>query len=319
MVITGISGLSMGDGAGGTIALSVETAIKRYLSTSSISFLTATAKNMTEIKSGSASFYLPQILAAHNYDAGSKASETTETGLITIPINIRRSFMWDYETFDSSRLNDSEHIIATVSASMAEGMLQDLNSEFIRRTIAAIPEAQKLPLKKLWDETTTFDTAAMEAARGDINAIQLQIVKFQKMYNKRMMGSDKSQYMVILDGIADFNIRNGFWNVFGGIDYSLADNLSYTKLGNFDYMIDNMFNNKIAAGQSFSKDTALDTTDIVGLILHNEAIAMPINIQQVGTVIDNYNLNIRTICKYQFGYGMIWPTLVTLLTKYVAP
>lgn len=107
--------------------------------------------------------------------------------------------------------------------------------------------------------------------------------------------------------------------MFGGIDYALADNIAGTRLGNFTYLIDEMLNNTIAAGASFSLDKNFDSSNVLGFILHNEAVAMPFNLQEMGVIKNPENLNIRTIIKYQFGIGLLRPTLIRRLVKVLTP
>ena len=70
-----------------------------------------------------------------------------------------------------------------------------------------------------------------------------------------------------------------------------------------------MLNNNIAAKSSFS-DKELKTIGLVGLIIHREAVGMPINIQQTIQTINPENGNLRFITKYQFGIGILRPKLI---------
>ena len=76
-----------------------------------------------------------------------------------------------------------------------------------------------------------------------------------------------------------------------------------------------MLQNNIQLGTSFSKDTALDTTNFVGFIAHKEAIAFPINLMTTTQTINPDNGNPRFITKYQFGMGILRPDLIVALRK----
>ncbi|WP_300351198.1 hypothetical protein [Clostridium sp.] len=97
--------------------------------------------------------------------------------------------------------------------------------------------------------------------------------------------------------------------------YAIGSDLEGVNLGNFKYAIDPMLKNSIPAGTSFSKDKALDTTKFVGVVVHNEAIAMPMNLMQTTQVIEQNTANPRFITKYQFGIGTLRPELIIGLVE----
>ena len=90
------------------------------------------------------------------------------------------------------------------------------------------------------------------------------------------------------------------------------------QLGSIKYMIDDMINNYIPAGTSFS-DKEFDTRKFVGFMFHNEAIAMPIDIQSITSLINPDNANVRYLAKYQFGFGILRPELIRALVTELVP
>ncbi|MGL5204851.1 MAG: hypothetical protein ACRC63_01215 [Metamycoplasmataceae bacterium] len=314
-VLTGISGMQIGDGTGGNIALSINTRVLRILSDSSFSYLTATMKNPNEVKSGSVSYYTPEIIQTENYGAGTTASGKVNAGLTTITIDTRRTAKYDIETFDLTRLENANQIIGMVSMGLAMAILNDLNAHFLAFVTDALKgnlKSQNLAVPDLLDDTGTLTP---EKSRTVMNKIQMKVAQFSKLFNKKIMGIKKAEILVILDAIGDINMRNAFWGVLGGKEVVLAEDLVGVQLGNFKYFIDNMINNSIPLGTSFSKDKALDTTNFAGVLLHNEAVAMPLNYNGITMVIDPVTANPRYIAKYQFGIGLVRPDLICGLVK----
>ncbi|MEG1312726.1 MAG: hypothetical protein RSD40_00255 [Bacilli bacterium] len=68
-VITGISGIQIGDGAGGNIALTITTRVLKILSSMNLSYLSATIKNPNDVKNGSVTFYRPELIQVSDYGA----------------------------------------------------------------------------------------------------------------------------------------------------------------------------------------------------------------------------------------------------------
>lgn len=101
------------------------------------------------------------------------------------------------------------------------------------------------------------------------------------------------------------------------MEKAIAPDLEGTQIGNFRYFIDKMLNNNIPAGTSFSKDVALDTSNFIGFVAHNEAIAMPMNYMSTQMVTDPNTGNPKFITKYQFGIGLIRPDLIFGIVKTV--
>ena len=316
-VLQGISGIQLGDGAGGKVALSIDTRVLRILHTSSFSYLSATVQNPREVESGTVTYYRPEIIQAQDYGTGTTPADIPQVGVVSINIDTRRTAKYEIETFDLTRLNDSGAIVGMVSTGLALAILNDLNSNFLvfivdKLTTDTEMKKQNVLLADLADETGTLTP---EKSRTMINVLQMKIAKLSKMYNKRTLGIEKAELLTITDSIGDINIRNAFWGITGGKEMVLAKDLVAVQIGNFKYTIDNMLNNSIPAGSSFSKDKALTTTNFAGLILHNEAVGMPINYQGISQVIDPISANPRWIAKYQFGVGFVRPELVYGLVK----
>ena len=313
-VLQGISGLAMGDGNAGKIALSINTQVLEILSNDKLSYLTATITNPAQVKNGTVSYYVPEIIGSGEYGTAGEGTNFVEpaAGLVSINIDKRRQNKYEVETFDISRLNESGYILGVVAAGIARAIQADLNAEYLTFVASQFKtggnlQTQVLELAKVGKGDPTLTP---EESRVDYNRVQLQIAKFQKMFDKRMLGVGVNEIYGVLSVEADIDIRNAFWNQPNTLgNFVIKETLEGVKLGNLNYFVDVMLNNTIGAGTSFS-DKQLQTAGLVGLIMHREAVGMPINIQQTMQTINPENGNIRFITKYQFGIGILRPKLI---------
>ena len=313
-VLQGISGLAMGDGDAGKIALSINTQVLEILSNDKLSYLTATITNPAQVKNGTVSYYVPEIIGSGEYGTAGEGTNFVEpaAGLVSINIDKRRQNKYEVETFDISRLNESGYILGVVAAGIARAIQADLNAEYLTFIVSQFKtggnlQTQVLELAKVGKGDPTLTP---EESRVDYNRVQLQIAKFQKMFDKRMLGVGVNEIYGVLSVEADIDIRNAFWNQPNTLgNFVIKETLEGVKLGNLNYFVDVMLNNHITANSSFS-DKELQTTGLVGLIIHREAVGMPINIQQTMQTINPENGNLRFITKYQFGIGILRPKLI---------
>ena len=316
-VLQGISGLAMGDGTGNKIALSINTQVLEILSNDKLSYLTATITNPAQVKNGTVSYYVPEIIGSGEYGTAGEGTAFTEpaAGLVSINIDKRRQNKYEVETYDISRLNESGYILGVVAAGIARAIQADLNAEYLTFIVSQFKNgtgtlAQAGQILELDNVGKGNPALTPEQSRVDYNRIQLQIAKFQKMFDKRMLGVGVNEIYGVLSVEADIDLRNAFWNQPNTLgNFVIKETLEGVKLGNLNYFVDVMLNNRITANSSFS-DKELQTTGLVGLIIHREAVGMPINIQQTMQTINPENGNLRFITKYQFGIGILRPKLI---------
>lgn len=317
-VLKGISGMDIGDGSGGNIALALQTRVLRILFDSDFTYRTATLANPTQANAGSVSYQIPEILQAENYGDGSTKFQKLNSGLVEVPINIRRTVKYTYETFDYSRLGEMSYVISVIANSVAMSIQNDLNMHFWNNIATQFTKtsgtlkSQTVVLPKLVDKAATIDDI-----RTAIKELQWKTTEISKTFSKLAMGVNKSELMIYLDPFADINIRQAYWNQPNSLGERVVagDLTGYQIGGGIYYYLDKMLGAKIDADTSFSKDVAMDLTDYVGFIIHNEAVAMPFNFNSMTQVVDPNNANPRFIAKYQFGFGIIRPWLVYAITK----
>lgn len=320
-VLTGISGMQIGDastGGSGNIALDIQTRVLRILFDGGFAYQTATIANPAQINAGSVSYQIPEILYAEDYGTGTTQFQKLNSGLVEVPINIRRVVKYTYEQFDQSRLGDMAYVITVIADSVAMTIQNDLNLHFWKNIADQFKDTtgplrtQYINLANLTNKACTIDQA-----REAIKELQWKVTEISKTFSKLAMGVPKSELMVYLDPFADINIRFAYWNQPNKLgERVVAKDLVGTQIGNgIYYYTDKLLGTNIAANKSFSKDTTVDLTKFVGFIIHNEAIAMPFNFNSMTQVVDQDNANPRFIAKYQFGFGIIRPWLVYAITN----
>lgn len=320
-VLTGISGMQIGDastGGSGNIALDIQTRVLRILFDGGFAYQTATIANPAQINAGSVSYQIPEILYAEDYGTGTTQFQKLNSGLVEVPINIRRVVKYTYEQFDQSRLGDMAYVITVIADSVAMTIQNDLNLHFWKNIADQFKDTtgplrtQYINLANLTNKACTIDQA-----REAIKELQWKVTEISKTFSKLAMGVPKSELMVYLDPFADINIRFAYWNQPNKLgERVIAPDLVGTQIGNgIYYYTDKLLGTNIAANKSFSKDTTVDLTKFVGFIIHNEAIAMPFNFNSMTQVVDQDNANPRFIAKYQFGFGIIRPWLVYAITN----
>lgn len=320
-VLKGISGMQIGDastGATGNIALDIQTRVLRILFDGGFAYQTATIANPAQINAGSVSYQIPEILYAEDYGTGTTAFQKLNSGLVEVPINIRRVVKYTYEQFDQSRLGDMAYVITVIADSVAMTIQNDLNLHFWKNIADQFKDTtgplrtQYINLANLTNKACTIDQA-----RDAIKELQWKVTEISKTFSKLAMGVPKSELMVYLDPFADINIRFAYWNQPNKLgERVVAKDLVGTQIGNgIYYYTDKLLGTNITANSSFSKDTVADLTKFVGFIIHNEAVAMPFNFNSMTQVVDQDNANPRFIAKYQFGFGIIRPWLVYAITN----
>lgn len=318
MKLDGISGMQIGDGAGGKVALAIQTGILRILKgDGSFAYKTATIMNKDQVKSGSVSYQIPELVQAEDYGTGTSPFQTLNSGLVTIPINTRRTIKYTYEIFDASRLGSMEYLIGMIAQTVSMTILYDLNANFF----SFLTDKFNLTTGELRTQNITLPVLTQEGVtseevRTGLYKLQRLAVQISKKFDKKQYGVSKAELMVFLDPLADVNIRQAYWNQPNALgERTVKKDLVGTQLGGgLYYYLDSLLGNKIDKGTAFSKDKDLDTSKFAGFIIHNEAIAMPFNLMSVQQVIDQDNGNPRFIAKYQFGIGMLRPHLVYSIT-----
>lgn len=316
--LEGISGMQMGDGAAGNIALDLKKRVLRILFEGGFAYQTATLADPTQVNAGSVSYQVPEILQAEDYGDGTGEFQKLNSGIVSVPINIRRVVRYSYETFDYSRLGDMSYVVSVIANSVAMSIQNDLNSHFWLNIADKFTKSTgELKAQQVVIPNLVKKGATQDEIRAAIYELQWKLTEINKTWNKKAMGVRKSELMVYLDTFADVNIRQAYWNQPNSLGERVVakDLIGYQLGGGLYYYLDKMLGATINAGTSFSKDKTLDLSAYVGFIIHNEAVAMPFNLNQMIQVVNPVSGNPQWIAKYQFGFGLVRPWLVYAITK----
>lgn len=234
-------------------------------------------------------------------------------------------------------MSNSDFLIGQVAANLAWSIQGDMNQQFWLRVYNLFATGgelatsnQTMNLKFLGSGFTSIDdlynkdaSAAQlaELAQNapnsmwvDYRRIQNVFTQFYQTYTKEAIGISKNDITAIMCPQVDDDMMTLFRNqpnVVGG--YQLNSTAQGTRLGNLKYVVDPMLNTNITVGQSFNGDYNGNLQGILGIIFHRQALAFPMNLNEVGMVRDPNNYNVRWIAKYQFGFGVLRPNLIKLL------
>lgn len=332
-VVGGESGMgaSQGilDGSGsGNIALAISFRILKILYDGGFAYKTATVRDMRQVDTGSVSYQIPEILQAQDYGTGTSAFQQLNSGLVEIPVNLRRTVKYVYEQFDYARLGVWKGVVGVIAASVAATIQNDLNSAFWTFLTGQFDltngtlRAQNLTVTGLFPDISTVSNISTSTApqaedvRQFIWKLQALAVKINQTFTMTALGIKKSELLLFVAPIVDTVIRQAYYSQPNSLAERIVakDLVGYQLGGGIYYFIDKMLGNKIDAGTSFSADTSLDTSSFMGFFIHNEAVAMPFSYMGTTQVIDQDTANPRFISKYQYGLGILRPTLIYSIT-----
>lgn len=328
----GISGIAVGDGQGGYVALSIQERVQRILSSnrSIATFLSATAnKTATSAVAGRVYYRKPQVVQTNAYSVGQISNDMIQVGQEYVDINVQRTANYQYETFDSARIADWGSVESEVARSLALSIMLDHNAHFLSglKTYfdAHIFDEDITPYfliaPKLVDKTATVDE--IMAIVKDIAWLKGDI---EKTYSRYYEGVNSAEVYGIFDAYAEANINyaimRGLFSADAGV--SIAQNgaigtngseVKVQKVWGISFLIDNLVNLSVPAGQSWAKDYNYDMSNYIGFVIHNEFAAMPLSLNTVRMVYDTNNANPKWIAKYGFGFGIVRPGLGRAIIK----
>lgn len=315
-ILSGISGMQMGDGAGGKISLMIKEATLQFLQNSFFSYKTASFNHAT-ISAGTVTYKIPELLQTQKYNPAGIGRQVINAKDVTVEINMQRALAYETETFDVSRLGDWKKIVGMVASMIGTVIEADLNSHFwleIKKKFALNNgelRSQNLVLPQLQKKDVTSDEG-----RQAIRELIWLYTQISKKFTKSQLGVKKSQLLLIVCPEAEVTFREAFWNQPNELGARvISDSLQMKPLGgDVYYIVDNFLGQNIQKG-IFRNDVDTNLEEFLGFIIHNEAIAFPWNIQKARFFDDQQNLNEVFGVKYQFGFGFLRPHLVYSITK----
>lgn len=316
MAFESLQALVYGDGAGNKMSLAIKQATLNILMDEGFTYKTATPLSVNG-NYGKAIYKVPEILGTQMYDAKDQWKwQVPQASDIEIPMDKRKIIRVKLEDFDDSRLGNWNYVISIIINSIGYAILNDLNAMFYVFLANAFDPANG-PLTPaggvgaLVMPELVKDGVTEEEAKAMIYKLNREFQKINKTFNKNAMGVKKSDLLMLLDTMADPNIRQAFSNQPNTLSSRwVANNLEgYSLGGGVYYVLDKMIGTNITLNQSFNLDYTINTTAFAGFILHTQALAMPFNFQKAVTITDPEDGNPRLITKYQFGIGWLRPWL----------
>lgn len=322
--ITGILGMTVGDGAGDKIALSVNTRILQILSDTKLSYFAASVANPAEVKAGSVFYRTPDLVQTGDYEDGTTPADVMQAGGFSIDVNRRLTVKWEYETFDIERITDGDTLVAMISTGQAISIENSLNAEFLTGLVKEFETGgslensnQTVVLEALAKRYTRAELADLKSISDnafiDSVMIEYAITDISTIFDKKQAGVAKDDIISFVAPLVDNNIRVAFRNQPNELGrWQISKTLSGKFIGNWKYWVDNHLMKKFVENQSFSKKS-YDFSKYAGFLLHNEAVAFPMNYKNTVFVIDPVSANPRFITKVQFGFGILRPKLIYAL------
>lgn len=330
-VLTGISGIQVGDGAGGKVALELQKRVLRILSDANFTYLFASYNNPGQTNSGTISYYTPEILASYSYTStkGGKGTDpqVPQIGLTSVNVDIRRNVRYEVETFDMSRLGEiGNSALDQIAGALALQIQADMNAQFWMKlrnwfaqkgATANVPgttDPYQVELQYLGSNITYTDQTSNNVY-GELFKLNTLYAKIGQTFDKRHIGIDKADMFAIVSPMFDAVAPMAFRNQFEIGKWQISKTLAGKQIFNIRYIVENMLDTNVAIGKSFNGDYALNLTNVIGLIAHNEAIAFPMNLNSIIPATNPNNGNVIFIAKYQFGFGILRPNLIRLLVR----
>ena len=330
-ILQGIQGMFLNDGAGGKIALDINRRVLTILNSGRLSFLTCTI-NEAQARAGTIWFDKPEIIQNQEYVDSYNTPTTTAEGQtppapagggtnyyqtpvsrqIAINIDKTRAAGYQVETFDLVSLGNPNAILGQIASSLAMAMTKQLNATFLQYLVDYFAGAGSKQITAL-DVLDKEAYNTPEACRADLDKLTKRLARFTQLYDKEKAGIDGGQFVTVTSPIVHVNMMNAFWNQQGSLPMLLGREKYYV----FQDIItiqDGMLQNKILKGESFSKDTDLDTSTLAAFMIHNEAIAMPIVYNGTFNMVNQFNGNPLFLAKYKYGIGLVRPDLIWAFT-----
>lgn len=339
--ITSIGAYQIGDGNGGKTPLSIISGkVLDILSNEDFQWRYATQYNITEAKAGTISYKLPELIKISDYDNATygkgAASQIPQVANINITLDSRRFARYSYEIFDVERILQSDYMMGQIASGLARSHNADLNGQFWNRVLNVFStggalennNSQKIPLSFLGSGAAAKKSAAANNTLSDYIAkapdqmysdyltLEETMMNITTSFSSYQIGSKSEDITTILSPQADIDMRTAFRNQPNLIGtWQISPTLVGTQIGNLKYVKDAMLDQLIPQNQSFNGDYAINTQDIIGIMFHKEAIAMPLNVYSVKYEEDPLTGNPIWISRIQFGLGLVRPWLIYVLYR----
>ena len=154
----------------------------------------------------------------------------------------------------------------------------------------------------------------------DIMNIKMLVDEIGTRYSKDMLGVNKKDFNSIISRKGQTSLsaigRNQTSGTVGSFQIKEVEG---TVIDGFKFLTENMLDTKIAAGASFNKNYNVDMKNIVGFLVHNEAVCMPLGEVYAWGEKDPGDGNFLFGLRWMYGIGFLRPQLVCAFVKDGAP
>lgn len=319
--IIGTRGISLGDGNGGHVALSIKEQVLTNLRSGSIACYLAARSPYSGDLIGNASiaYRIPLLGQSKDYSVGQTINTAPSIETQMIHVSDYRTQVYELESFDISMIENSTSLQGQIAANLSATIQADLDYHFLKTIEEYI---NKHPDKNRYlPELSSRGIPTDEELRFINNWIAVAQNDLCKTISNKYIGINQGDFFGLVDRTALKNIRllltalnssnKAYDMLLKGIR---GDTMETFEFNGLTMLVDNFINYSLPMGYSFNGDYDMNLK-MLGYIIHREAIAFPMGINSVVGVINPNNGNTKFIAKYCFGAGVIRPELLLGFTK----
>lgn len=151
---------------------------------------------------------------------------------------------------------------------------------------------------------------------GDVLDIQMLVDELGTIYSKETIGINKTEFNNIISAKGQTSLSAiGRNQTAGTVGNFQIEKVSGKVIDGFKFITENMLDTITAAGASFNKDYTIDMKNVVGFLIHNEAVCMPIGEVYAWADKDPSSGNFLFGLRWMYGIGFLRPQLVCAFVK----
>lgn len=319
--IIGTSGISIEDGQGGYIALSVREKVLSNLKQGLTTFAQARSPYSGDFNGNGTLYYrIPLYGSTTAYSQGQVVNVNPSVDNISVNISDYRTQFFEIEDFDPSMITDGNALVGMISANLTSTIMADMNAHFylgLKKYFDAHPE-QTLCIPKLVSE----DNLTEEELRKLQKDLMTAKARMSRIISKKYIGVSANEFNGLIDNFGSINLNilltrlnasnKAFDTIIKGAD---LNNLDVIRIGGTNFVIDNFINAYVPQGTCWNGDYDYDMSSYLGFIIHQDFAAFPAGLKKIAVVQNTNNANFRTIAKYCFGFGILRPELGTAFVR----
>jgi len=315
----------------------VEAQVKDYLKSKALGVYVAATREQGElIPGGTAVYRIPELEQVQDYDKTNNPSTGPASGYNgpstntkKVQIDKDKIVRFELETLDLAKLSNTQNgeqiknaLTGRIVGGVSLAILAQVDADFLLYAITNADGPGTNSEVSIDIALTGSPTIQSEAALKVGLPIADIVNDMENIVDMSKIGVDRTKVFTIVQN----KVRTRL--IYGQNGYTEAqtrsqaeNNLIAEKIAGIDVITHPFFDKNIAAGQSFDKDNAYDFSNVLGVIMHTEAIALPFAMTPgtATTTINPANGNQIYIFKYSYGIGKIRDGLITKIVKATPP